>query len=258
MNMSPDTEVFKQFQDSFAARIRDPEGAPLPEQVPERRMRAYEELVFNNIEGFLLSCYPITRKLLDDEQWEEIVRRFVIEHRCATPLFREIPKEFLVWLGDKFDQLLPSMPFLHEFMHYEWLELDVSISPAEVDLREIDINGDYIDAIPVLNPTAQLACYYYPVHKIGPQFQPQQSDGQAHCYLLYRDVEDRVQFIQLNPVSARLVELLQQQEITGRAALLQIAGEINHQEPDALVELGRNQLQEFLQAGVLLGTRRSS
>lgn len=258
MNRLHDGQGFQQFQDGFAARIRDPQGAPLPEQVPERRMRAYEELVFNNIEGFLLSCYPITRKLLDDELWEQVVRRFVMEHRCATPLFREIPKEFLDWLDGKFHALFPTMPFLQEFMHYEWLELAVSIASEEVDPSQITASGDCLDGVPVLNPTTQLACYSYPVHLIGPGFQPEQADGQVHCYLLYRDAENEVQFVQLNPVSAHLIVLLQQQEKTGREALLQIAREINNQEPEALVAAGGEQLEQFRQAGVVLGTRRMS
>ncbi len=256
MNRLHETTGFKDFQAGFAARIRDPQGAPLPSQVPERRMRAYEELVFNNLEGFLLSCYPITRKLLGQGQWDQTLRRFVMEHRCASPLFRDIPKEFLDWLEDKCNELFPSMPFLHEFMHYEWLELAVSVSPAEIDPWEIDATGDYFTTPALLNPTAQLACYNYPVHLIGPEFKPQSTDGQIYCYLLYRDTADQVQFIELNPISARLLELLQQQEITGREALLQIAGEINHNNPEALAESGRTQLQELHHSGVLLGTRR--
>jgi hypothetical protein len=258
MNRLHDSQGFQQFQGGFAARIRDPQGAPLPDQVPERRMRAYEELVFNNIEGFLLSCYPITRKLLDDELWEQVVRRFVIEHRCATPLFREIPKEFLDWLDGKFEELFPTMPFLQEFMHYEWLELVVSIKDDEADLNSVDTAGDCLDGIPVFNPTVELACYQHPVHQIGPAFQPQQADGQIYCFLLYRDAEDQVQFIQLNPVTARLVELLQQQEISGRDALLQIAHEINNTEPEALIAAGGEQLEQLRQAGVILGIRRMS
>lgn len=258
MNRLPEPAGFQQFQASFAARIRDPLGVPVPEQVPERRMRAYEELVFNNMEGFLLSCYPITRKLLDHEQWDQVVRRFVMEHRCESPLFRDIPKEFLDWLGDKFHEQFPAMPFLQEFMHYEWLELAVSVSPDEVGHWEIDPTGDYLTALPALNPTARLSCYNYPVHLIGVEYQPQQADGQTHCYLLYRDTDDQVQFIVLNPVSARLLELLQQQEITGRDALLQIAHEISHQDPEALVEAGSEQLNMLHHSGVLLGTRRIS
>ncbi len=255
MNRLHNTADFRSFQAGFAARIRDPQGAPLPAQVPERRMRAYEELVFNNIEGFLLSCYPITRKLLDDTKWHEIVRRFVIEHRCASPLFREIPKEFLDWLDGKFEELFPSMPFLQEFMHYEWLELAVTVISDEVDCKQIDAAGDCLDGVPLLNPAAQLACYHFPVHQIGPDFQPQQRDEQISCYLLYRDVADQVQFIQLNPVTARLLELLQQQEISGREALLQIAHEINSPEPEALIAAGGEQIEQLRQAGVILGTR---
>lgn len=256
MNRLPESSGFRQFQAGFAARIRDPQGAPLPGLVPERRMRAYEELVFNNIQGFLLACYPITHKLLDDEEWDRILRRFVNEHRCASPMFREIPKEFLDWLGDKFDELFPELPFLREFMHYEWLELAVSTTPAEADLLMVDATGDPCSGIPVLDPGAHLACYQYPVHLIGPGFRPQQADGMAYCYLLYRDGADQVRFMRLSPVSVRLVELLQQQEISGREALLQIADEINHDDPEALLEAGRAQLLALRQSGVLLGTRR--
>jgi hypothetical protein len=256
MNRLHEPAKFQQFQAAFAARIRDPEGAPLPEQVPERRMRAYEELVFNNIEGFLLACYPITRKLLDDQQWDRAVRRFVIEHRCSTPLFREIPAEFLHWLEDKFEALFPSLPFLPEFMHYEWLELAVSVAPGELNEQELDVAGNLMEGIPVLNPTSELACYHYAVHRIGPEFRPQQSDDQLHCYLLYRNAEDEVRFIQLNPVSARLLELLQQHQLSGREALLQIAREIEFRDPESLLKMGSQQLQEFHQAGVLPGTRR--
>jgi hypothetical protein len=142
-------------------------------------------------------------------------------------------------------------------MHYEWLELAVSISPAEIDQTGTDENGDLLSEQPVMNPTAQLAHYHYPVDRIGPDFLPQQADGQLYYYLLYRDQNDQVRFIQLNPVSARLIELLQRQEFTGQVALQLIADEINYKEPKALLEVGRGELEMFRRAGVLLGTRRT-
>ena len=257
MNGLHDMGDLNAFQSSFAARIRNPAGEPLPEGIPERRMRVYEELLFNNLEGYLLACYPITRKLLG-EDWHATVRQFFIEHRCESPLFREIPREFHDWMGDKEAERFPTLPFLTEFMHYEWLEMAVSISPEEADSDLIDPQGELLSGRPVLNPSAELACYHYPVHQIGPQFQSQQSDGQIYCYLLYRNLQDQVQFKLLNPVSARLLELLQNRETTGREALLQIAREIEHNDPEALIEAGRDQLEMLRDGGVLLGTRRNS
>ena len=62
--MSPEAMAFTDYQAAFAARIRDPKHAPRPPGAPAKRMRVYEELLFNNLENFLLACYPITRKLL--------------------------------------------------------------------------------------------------------------------------------------------------------------------------------------------------
>jgi hypothetical protein len=256
MNMLPDADGFRAFQTGFAARIRNPQGAPLPTGVSERRMRVYEELVFENLEGFLLACYPITHRILGDKGWAWLLRRFMIEHRCESPLFRDIPKEFLDWAGLKVHEYFPGLPFLHEFLHYEWLELSVSISPEKNDPANIDSEGDFLASRPALNATTRLACYNFPVHRIGPGFQPRQARNERYCYLLHRDAGDQVQFILLSPVSARLVELLQQEKITGREALLQLARELNNTDLETVFEAGRKQLEALHRAGVLLGTWR--
>lgn len=253
---------FADYQAAFAARIRDPRGAPRPPGAPARRMRVYEELLFNNLEGFLLACYPITRRLLGARAWKRTVRRFFAEHRCHSPLFRDIPQGFLDWLAPRQAELFPALPFLAEFMHYEWLELAVSIAPDEPDPAAIDPAGDLLDGRPALHPGARLACYRYPVHRIGPRFKPAAPDGQAWCYLLHRDAHDTVRFTALNPATARLVELIQTQQIatqplTGRAALARIATELDHPDPDALAAAGHPLLEQLRQAGALLGTWRT-
>ncbi|MBU1190149.1 MAG: putative DNA-binding domain-containing protein [Gammaproteobacteria bacterium] len=256
MNRSPDNRDFRAFQADFAARIRDPRGQPRPQGVPARRMRVYENLLFNNLEGFLLACFPITRKILGVRAWRKTVRQFFTEYRCHSPLFRDIPGEFLAWMETSAEQLFPKRPYLYEFMHYEWVELSVSIHPDEIVASAIDPEGDLLDGKPILNPAAQLVCYHYPVHRIGPRFKPTNPDGQTYCYLVYRDAEDTVQFIVLNPVSARLLELIQTGCESGRAALMQIAQELSDRHPERIVELGMTLLQSLRHAGAVLGTGR--
>lgn len=257
MNRSPDNRDFRAFQAEFAARIRDPRGQPRPQGVPARRMRVYEDVLFNNLEGFLLACFPITRKLLGIRAWRKTARQFFAEHRCHSPLFRDIPGEFLAWMEGSADQLFPKRPYLYEFMHYEWVELNVSICPDEIATSAIDPEGDLLVGRPILNPAAQLACYHYPVHRIGPRFKPTGQDGQTYCYLIYRDGEDSVQFIVLNPVSARLLEIVQAGCESGRAALLQIAQELNNDHPENIVEMGKTLLESLRHAGAVLGTGRA-
>jgi len=255
MSASPEARDFREFQATFAARIRDPRGHPRPQGVPARRMRVYEELLFGNLEGFLLACFPVTVKLLGVRSWRSTVRRFFAEHRCRSPLFRDIPGEFLRWLEKQAATLYPDRPWLYEFMHYEWLELDVSIDPAAAAC-EVDPRGDLLAGHPVLNPTARLACYHYPVHRIGPRFKPKAADGALHCYLLYRDHDDVVRFTVLNAVTARLLEVLRDESLTGEGILRRIARELKHDQPHTLVEHGRGLLEQLRAAGALHGTRR--
>jgi hypothetical protein len=249
---------FSDYQAAFAARIRDPKQAPRPHGAPAKRMRVYEELLFNNLESFLLACYPITRQILCARPWKQTVRRFFSEYRSHSPLFRDIPKAFLDWMETRHTSLFPALPFLAEFMHYEWLELAVSVSPEEPEMAAIEPDGDLLLGHPALHPTARLACFRYPVHRIGPRFKPAAPDMQAHCYLLFRDETDAVRFIQLNLLSARLLDLLRAHPSSGREALAHLAGQTDPNQYDRLVQAGGDLLRNLRDQGALLGTWRES
>lgn len=252
---SPEAPDFRAFQAAFAARIRDPRGQPRPRGVPAKRMRVYEELLFDNLEGFLLACFPITRQLLGARVWRRTLRRFFAEHRCRSPLFRDIPGEFLMWIEPLAGELFPRHPYLYEFMHYEWVELAVSVDDAR---READVvpQGDLLEEIPVLDPVARLVRYRYPVHRIGPRFRLRPSDVQDYAFLVYRDGEDRVRFLLLNPVSARLLELLGGAAMSGGAAIARIDEELRHPDSVTLRMAGLALLERLRDLGVVLGTRR--
>lgn len=254
--MSREPCDFTAYQAAFAARIRDPGRAPRPPGAPAKRMRVYEELLFNNLEGFLLACYPVTRKILGARVWKRAARRFFIEHRCHSPLFRDIPKAFLDWMEGRAAGLFPELPFLAEFMHYEWLELAVGTTPEEADPASVDPEGDLLAGRPALKPSARLACYRYAVHLIGPRHKPVAPDAEPGCYLLFRDAQDEVRFIQLNPLSARLVAMLRDHRPVGREALAHLAGQRAPDQYDLYLRAGRELLNKLLAQGALLGTWR--
>lgn len=254
--MSPDMPAFAAWQADFAARVRDPRSAPRPAGATARRMRVYQDLLFNNLEGFLLACYPVTRRLLGARAWRRGVRAFFREHRCHSPMFRDIPKAFLDWLTPRADELHPAMPWLAELMHYEWLELAVSIAPEEIADAAVDPEGALLAGRPAVNPTARLACYHYPVHRIGPRFRPIEADGATHCYLLFRDRSDTVRFVLLNPLSARLVTMLRDRRPSGREALAHLAGQTAPTLYETYLAAGADLLAGLRAQGALLGTWR--
>jgi uncharacterized protein len=247
---------FQDYQYAFAAHIRDPRASPRPAGVPARRMRVYNELLFNNLEGFLLACFPVCRAVLGPRRWRRLVRAFFAGHRCRTPFFRQIPEEFVNWLrglraGDPADPL-----FLPDLAHYEWVELALATSSVEPAYGDIDRSGDLLAGRPALNPVAMLLTYPYAVHRIGPRFRPKAPDRAPTHLLVFRDRQDGIRFLTLNAGSARLVALLHQASLSGVEALQAISGELGHPNPAAVIQGGRDILEALRGEEAILGTWR--
>ncbi len=249
---------FMQQQYAFAAHIRDPQRNAAPAGIEDRRMGIYRELFYNNVEGFLNNAFPVLRTIVDDASWHAMARDFFSRHHCRTPLFLEIPREFLNYLDEERGDHDDDPPFMRELAHYEWVELALSI--AEEDTRlDVDTDGDLLDNAPVLSSLAWPLSYQYPVHQISHEFQPSEP-GQEPTYLLvYRDSDDEVSFLELNPVSARLFSLIQEYPgKTSRRILGQIATELQHPDPAQVIAGGLEILGEWRQRGIVSGISRNA
>lgn len=245
---------FQQFQYAFASHIRDPKAYPRPRGIEARRMKIYNELLFNNTESFLLACFPVLRQMLGAQKWARLVRAFFSIHRSHTPYFRQIPDEFLQFLQTEWERPDPYPEYVVELAHYEWIELLLSVSNRSVDEAGVDTQGDLLDQRPVLNPVLANLSYRWPVHRIGPRVKV---TAENTWLLVFRDAADQVQFVQSNAFTARLLALLEQGDLTGRAALQAIADESRHPQPDVLIEGGLATLQNLHARGAILGTGRA-
>jgi hypothetical protein len=249
----PERPEFQKQQIAFAAHIRNPEKNPAPDEIEDRRMGIYRELFFNNVAGFISNGFPILKKLYTEEQWERLARDFFERHRCHTPLFLGISREFLEYLQDEHEIQPEDPPFLLELAHYEWVELALSVDENEIPDSGFDAEGNLLEGRPLLSPLAWPLSYSWPVHRIGPDFRPETQE--PSFLLVYRNNEDEVGFIELNPVTARLLELVNEQpDATGRELMEQIASELNHPDPGVVIAGGEQVLNELRGQGIILGT----
>ena len=248
----PTLPSFQQYQLAFTAHIRNPQLNKRPRGVEARRMQVYNELVYNNLEGFLLACFPVLRKVLGKRNWSKLVREFFATHRCHTPFFRQIPDEFVHYLKNERGERADDPAFLQDLAHYEWVELMLSVSNKEIDLTGIDPDGDLLGGRPALNPLLSLQSYAYAVHRISPRFKPEKQE-ETH-FAIFRNSADEVKFILLNPVSLRLLQLLQSTALGGEAALMQIAHELKHPNPQVVLSGGLDIMQSLRASQVILGT----
>jgi len=251
------TPEFTRRQYEFAAHIRDPEHKPAPGGIADRRMAIYRELFYNNVEGFLSTTFPVLRKLHEDKQWHAMARDFFAHHHAQTPLFLEIPREFLAWLKNERTGQADDLPFLYELAHYEWVELALSISEETLDQAGVNPEGDFLTGIPVLSPLAWHMSYRYPVHRIGPDFLPNEPDETTTNIVVYRNREDEVGFMEINLVTKRLLELITAADNkTGEQLLQAIATELSHPQPEVVVNGGMDILNNLLKKNILLGTKQ--
>lgn len=232
----------------MARYLRNPEQAPAPD-VEERRLKIYRDLIFNNVEGFVSGGFPVLRSLYRQDDWLALVRSFMDVHRCQSPYFLEISQEFIRYLSEEHSPRDCDPSFITELAHYEWVELALDV--AEDVLPELQQATDLANTVLSLSPLAWVLAYQYPVHLIGPGFEPQ-TTGEPTYLAVYRDRADQVQFMELNAATARLLELHRDNATATVESLInQLAGEMGA-ELSAIRGFALEQVRAFTDRALLV------
>lgn len=220
-------------------------------------MAIYRELFFNNIRSLLGNMFPVLRKLLSDNSWNALIRQFMQRHRAETPYFLQMPSEFITFLQHEYEPAGDDYPFLLDLAHYEFIELALSISEETNNVEGVDPAGDLLTEVPVKSALAWVYAYRFPVHRISTDFIPTEPEPQPVFLTVYRRSDDSVGFLELNPVTARLIEAIDNNEAgqSGETLLRTLAGEINYPDADVLVRHGAAALEEMRQLEIVIGTR---
>lgn len=250
---------FQKYQHQFVEYLRNP--LQQPESLPQRS-KIYAKLLYSKIQGSLDNCFPISCQLLGATRWKQLIQLFIRDHRCQSPLYREIPDEFVDFLINEQTQI--SLPkFIVELVHYEWIELVLETEKPSQSTEFIPVQKELLAVIPVLNPVLHLLHYHYPVQKITPsdpywinwdtsvEPYPQETIILAGI----RDCDDNVQFIELNAVTTRLIELIQEQVRTGEQALLVLAAEMNYNNHESILPFGSEILKQLEEQHIIVGVK---
>ncbi|MET0230298.1 MAG: putative DNA-binding domain-containing protein [Rhodanobacteraceae bacterium] len=253
MSAAPDPAATHALQRAFASHVRDPAHAPAPAGIEPRRMQVYSELFFNNVESLVSANFPVMRSLYGDDEWRAFVRAFYRDHRCHTPLFTDLARELMRYLETRNDA--GDAPFLAELAHYEWSELALTIDEAEIADAAHDPRGDVVDGVPVVSPLARVLAYRFPVHRIRPDYRPDDAPAQPTLILLVRDRSDDIRFLEIDALTALLFERLgANTAATGRAVLDALLTELGRDD-ETVRASGLAILNRLRERDALLGTR---
>lgn len=210
--MPPD---FQQTQAEFTHWLRQPESAPLPAGVLPARMSTYRELLFNNVISFVDITFPVAKALLPEALWQRLTTHFFADYHCHSPFFYDISLHFREFVAALIWPELADCPWLTELLHYEWTELaadiaeepNASIAPGCV-LADESLWSQADAGITLAMPAWPLA-YQWPVASLTVETDPAELHMQAQAVVLWRNQDDRVRSLVVEPLTAWLVERIQ-------------------------------------------------
>ena len=103
-------------------------------------------------------------------------------HHSKTPYLFEISEEFLAYLQNERGTTETDPPFLLELAHYEWVEQALLISDAVLPAENPLLLDDPLSQTIYLSELAWPLAYRFPVHRIGPDYQPRLSAGGTNFF----------------------------------------------------------------------------
>lgn len=239
----------KKFQNEFGKYLRTQRQTG-SDNIPTRVGKIYQDLIFNNVCGFLNQCFPISKAIMGDD-WQTLCLYFFQRYPTHSPYFTEIPMQFVeflsqiddddcdksAWLDeltilhDTITKLMPD--YLPELVHYEWLELYVETLPNQDNKLILNDGNAYF-----LNHTLQNNFYLYPVQKIGKNAQ---SIAPEHTFLGVLRHQDKVKFVEINLLTHLFLEFVQNSQFVyqDKTTLLQdFAKSIDYGDIDGLIGFG--------------------
>lgn len=180
-------------QEQFVALITG--ASIIPEEKPDRsqndRLKVYKDLVYYRFYEVLKNIYPLFRKEVGDEAFENLVRRFIGENP-REPLIWKMPNEFRNFLCSR-KELLPLTPAAEDLLSYEWSEVEL-------------LMGDYSEIAktqsPGFSPDLPLA-FSRSARKLKLTFRVYAGDytssGEFYVVLYYNFSDYRVHFLEITP-----------------------------------------------------------
>ncbi len=236
-------------QQAFARYIRNPGKHPGIEGIPSQRMALYRELFFNNILETLSNAFPVTKPLLGERQWRALCESFFAEHPCHTPYLSRLPGEFVTFIRNRSE---PYPAWLAELAQWEWTELELFMAPDDHHETDTRPHGPLLDTVPRLSSLARLHTFRYPVHEIGPENPPGNAAEQPCHLLAWRKRDHSIGFMQLNPLSAQLLERLRNNRADSAYEILSgIADQRQDREATAILSGGCKILFDLYNKGIV-------
>lgn len=238
----------RDYQSSLADYCRTGAYQAIPGVKTAQHVSQYRRLVYNVVDDMLQSAYPLTKGLLKEEEWDELVQEFFSRHACQSPQVWYMPKELYEYIvQQEAHPLLTKYPFLHDLLRLEWME--IALFMMEDRLVICDSNGELL----VLNPEHELVHLEYPVHVKEAKHITARDKGDYFLVMFREPDTGDVQFMQLSPALARMIALLEDKPMSVASLAVAICGELQLELTQDILDMTQLFIDQGLQNKLIAG-----
>jgi hypothetical protein len=211
------------------------------------RLQVYRNNVFISLRQALADVYPVVQRLVGEEFFNQLARRFVREHPSRSGNLHDFGRE----LGQLLETLpdLTGLPYLPDVAALEWALHEVF---HEAEARPFDFSSlsDPENARLPLHPAARLIASRYPILAIWEANQAEDPgvvdlDAGGDWLIVFRDGLE-TQILRLTPGEFALLGALAQGMTLGEACEAAVAAE---PQLDLAAAMGRFVASRFLSEG---------
>lgn len=181
-------------QQKLANYTRTGDSTSLTEARLER-IPQYRRLVYNVIKDILGQAFPITKKILGNEDFFSLCNDFFKEHNCKNTQVWKMPKELIDYVNDENSAYKLAHTFLPELLLFEWLEIEIH-TMSNIELPKLykiaSITQPYF-----VNPYHKLIVLQHPIH--NKPFKQWNTNLGQYPILIYRNLRThKVHFEELS------------------------------------------------------------
>lgn len=225
--LSPETRQ-QQFLLADYARTGSPQLLHQLQGIHPQHTEQYHRLVRSAFDDALQSAFPIAYELFPDDIWQLILNEFLAARRSTTPQLWRMPFQFLEFAREQHYAERFQMPFLYDLLLFEWLEIDLHTMP-DAPMPPATPHGTWQHSALVISPEFVVQQLQYPIHRM-PAHAAVAHPGNYPILLFRHPTQGHIQFLQISPQLAQLLELLR----SGPHTIAQLASTLSTQlgQPD--------------------------
>ena len=138
-------------------------GENQPKTSIQKHTYQYRRLVFNIQLDTMARAFPLTKKIVGEEEFKSLVNEFFKSHSCGTPQIWKLPEEFLYFYIESNHKLIEVFPHLIDLLRYEWLEIEGFMMEDE-SVAKFTIESKSDKSILVPNPELRIFSMEYPIN----------------------------------------------------------------------------------------------